>query len=238
MKSNASNELRYGMPQADRILSNRYYTIGYSYYFRQAKWALEIVDPGKIDIDRVDNFREDFRIPTNFRANLRDYRGSGYDRGHLVASANKNEALLQNRETFLLSNMSPQKPQFNRGVWRKLESAVRILDSDPDIWETYVICGPVFYFDKPVELIGEEFAGDVNIPVPNAFFKSILTEDKKGAHHMWSFIIPNERTDQAFSAFQVSTSKVEQYAGLELWNELRGSEVQKEKDSIRRIWEF
>ncbi|MDA3928460.1 MAG: hypothetical protein PF541_05835 [Prolixibacteraceae bacterium] len=37
---------RYGMPAADQILFNRNYTLSYSYYFRQAKWALEIIDPG------------------------------------------------------------------------------------------------------------------------------------------------------------------------------------------------
>ena len=53
-------ETRYGMPAADQILFNRHYVVGYSYYFRQAKWALEIVDPNKEDVttvDRMNNFR-------------------------------------------------------------------------------------------------------------------------------------------------------------------------------------
>lgn len=81
-------ETRYGMPAADQILFNRHYVLGYSYYFRQAKWALEIIDPDKSDVERADNFRPDYRIPQMFRADLVEYRGSGYDRGHLVASAN------------------------------------------------------------------------------------------------------------------------------------------------------
>ena len=55
-------ETRYGMPAADQILFNRHYVLGYSYYFRQAKWALEIVDPEKINIERANNFRPDYRI--------------------------------------------------------------------------------------------------------------------------------------------------------------------------------
>ena len=145
-------ETRYGMPAADQIIFNRHYVLGYSYYFRQAKWALEIVDPGMVDIERIDNFRPDYRIPEKFRADLIDYEGSGYDRGHLVASANQNELYLQNSETFLLSNMSPQHPRFNRDIWKKLELKVRELDRQEDVWETYVICGPIFYFDKPVKL--------------------------------------------------------------------------------------
>jgi len=107
-------ETRYGVPAADKVMFNRHYVLGYSFYFRQAKWALEIVDPDTIGLERADNFRPDFRIPSDFRADLVDYNKSGYDRGHLVASANQIETELQNSETFLLSNMSPQKPGFNR----------------------------------------------------------------------------------------------------------------------------
>jgi endonuclease G len=84
-------ETRYGMPAADQILFNRHYVVGYSYYFRQAKWALEIVDPDMMMLERADNFRPDYRIPETFRVDLADYEGSGYDRGHLVASANQND---------------------------------------------------------------------------------------------------------------------------------------------------
>ena len=192
-------ETRYGMPAADQIMFNRYYVIGYSYYFRQAKWALEIVDPDNPGLDRLDNFRPDYRVPEMFRADLVDYTGSGYDRGHLVASANQRETELQNSETFLLSNMSPQKPQFNREIWRELETAVRNLDAKFNILETYVICGPVFYFDQPIETIGTTDPNEVTIPVPQAYFKSVLTENNKGALHMWSFVLPNEESGQSLA---------------------------------------
>ncbi|MCP4370581.1 MAG: hypothetical protein GY797_21080 [Deltaproteobacteria bacterium] len=100
-------ETRYGMPAADQVLFNRHYVIGYSYYFRQAKWALEIIDPDKTDVVRPDSFRSDYRVPEMFRADKADYASSGYDRGHLVACANQRETKIQNSETFLLSNMSP-----------------------------------------------------------------------------------------------------------------------------------
>jgi len=66
------NESRYGMPATDQILFNRHYVLGYSYHFRQAKWALEIVDPDKTDVERADSFRPDYRIPEIFRADLAD----------------------------------------------------------------------------------------------------------------------------------------------------------------------
>ena len=189
-------ETRYGMPAADQILFNRNYVLGYSYYFRQAKWALEIIDPDSAGLDRSDNFRPDYRIPDIFRADLVDYRGSGYDRGHLVASANQRETELQNSETFLLSNMSPQDPNFNRDIWRELESEVRNLNLKPKILETYVICGPIFDFAMPVKSIGTKDKNEVSIPVPHAYFKSILAENNRGTLHMWSFVIPNKESDQ------------------------------------------
>jgi len=149
-------ETRYGVPAADKVLFNRHYVLGYSFYFRQAKWALEIVDPDNIGLDRVDNFRSDYRVPSSFRADLADYKNSGFDRGHLVASANQIETELQNSETFLLSNMSPQLPKFNRKIWKELETRVRELNNKKSIFETYVISGPIFFFDKEIECIGSE----------------------------------------------------------------------------------
>lgn len=235
---NLKRETRYGMPAADQVLMNRHYVLGYSYYFRQAKWALEIVDPGTIDIERIDNFRTDYRIPESFRADLVDYQSSGYDRGHLVASANQNEVNIQNSETFLLSNMSPQFPQFNRGIWRKLEHAIRKLDQKEDIWETYVICGPIFYFDKPVESIGSLDDNGVSIPIPNAYFKSVLTEDKNGRLKMWSFLMDNTQLTEPLESYLVPTKKVEQYSGLLLWETLVGNKIEEEKSRVRAMWEY
>ncbi|MCH7576170.1 MAG: DNA/RNA non-specific endonuclease [Candidatus Marinimicrobia bacterium] len=184
-------ETRYGMPAADQIMFNRHYVIGYSYYFRQAKWALEIIDPDITDVVRPDNFRPDYRLPEIFRADLPNYTGSGYDRGHLVASANQRETEIQNSETFLLSNMSPQKPKFNRKIWKDLETAVRKLDLKKSILETYVICGPIFYFDAEVKTVKSSRAKGVTLPIPHAYFKSVLTENRRGKLHMWSFIMRN-----------------------------------------------
>lgn len=65
----------------------------------------------------------------------------------------------------------------------------------------------------------------VTLPIPHAFFKSVLTEDDKGRLHMWSFMIPN-----------VPTKKLERYSGLVLWQRLVGREIEKEKERIRPMW--
>jgi len=235
-------EARYGMPAADQIIINRNYTIGYSYYFRQAKWALEIVSPDIVDydpeeIERHNNFRPDYRVPQMFRADLADYKNSGFDRGHLVASADQQDTKVQNSETFLLSNMSPQQPRFNREIWMDLEKEIRKLDDQDDIYETYVISGPIFDFDKPVTTIGALDDNGVTLPVPHAYFKSILTEDRRGNLDMWSFVIPNKETDNTLASFLVPTSRVEKYAGLFLWERLVGPEIEKMKnDKDKQMW--
>ena len=230
-------ETRYGMPAADQILFNRHYVIGYSYYFRQAKWALEIVDPDKKDVKRADKFRSDYRIPQMFRADKSDYENSGFDRGHLVASANQIELEIQNSETFLLSNMSPQHPDLNREIWKKLEKAVRQLNDKDEIYETYVLSGPIFDFNTLIKTIGSEDDNGVTLPVPHSYFKSVLTEDKNGTLDMWSFIIRNEETDKGLKDFLVPTTQVENYSGLLVWERLVGDKIEKEKNKIRSMWE-
>lgn len=236
-QSSLKKEARYGLPTADQILFNRFYVIGYSYYFRQAKWALEIIDPDKTDVERLDNFRPDYRVPEKFRADLEVYEGSGFDRGHLVSSANQIEINIQNSETFLLSNMAPQRPMFNRGIWKSLEAAVRDLDSQEKVFETYVISGPLFFFDTEVVMMGDSNKKiDVSLPIPHAFFKSILAENNTGTINMWSFIIPNKITDKKLEDFLVETSLVEKISGLFFWDTLVGTKMMNEKNKIRKIW--
>ncbi|PCJ22265.1 MAG: DNA/RNA endonuclease G [Gammaproteobacteria bacterium] len=232
-------ELRYGCPAADQILINTYYCVGYSYYFRQAKWALELVDPDKEDmttVERNNSFRPDYRIPTNFRTSLSDYSKSGYDRGHLVASANQNDKEIQNSETFLLSNMSPQAPQFNRQIWRNLESAVRKLDENKKVLKTFVISGPIFSWLQKTNKIGEQDSNGISVPVPSHFYKCILTEEKTGRFKMWAFEMENKRLDGELKDYQVSTAHIEQRAGLLIWEDLKGAPIDREKKKVRRIW--
>jgi endonuclease G len=113
---------------------------------------------------------------------------------------------------------------------------VRDLNEQKKILETYVICGPIFYFDKPVKFIGKEDNNEVAIPIPNAFFKLVLTENNRGHLNMWSFILPNKQARQPLEKFQVATTKVEQYAGIQLWARLEGSKIDVEKKKIRKMW--
>ncbi|OYW44745.1 MAG: DNA/RNA endonuclease G [Sphingomonadales bacterium 32-68-7] len=236
-------ELRYGAPVCDQIMTGRYFSIGYSWYFRQAKWALEIVrrDRDLVNdgeaIQRLDNFRADTRVPARFRASLNAYKGSGYDRGHLAASANHDLILIQNSETFLLSNMSPQHEDLNRRKWRELEEATRELDARPDIYEVYVLTCPIFYFERAIEVIGkdhEEYG--ISIPVPHAFVKSVLAEDDKGRLSLWTFLMSNEAQTGQLSDYLVKTYDAEQLVGGRFWDRIAGGDLHEDKGNIRPMW--
>ncbi|MBM4012332.1 MAG: DNA/RNA endonuclease G [Planctomycetes bacterium] len=233
-------ELRYGAPVCDEMLIGRYFTIGYSWYFRQAKWVLEIVNPNDRfgwETDRADCFRADIRIPRRFRAGLNAYKGSGYDRGHLAASANHDELAVQNSETFLLSNMSPQKPELNRGMWRKLELAIRELNNEEDVLETYVLTAPVFYFDRKVETIGDkndEYG--INVPIPHAFVKSVLAEDRRGKLRLWTFEMENKALEGDIKDYLVVTYDVEQRVGGRFWDRVAGEDLHEQKKAVGKMW--
>ncbi|NMW32147.1 DNA/RNA endonuclease G [Altererythrobacter sp. RZ02] len=236
-------ELRYGAPKCDEILTGRYSSIGYSWYFRQAKWALEIVNRNRElvadlpDVERLNNFRADTRIPRRFRAGLRAYKGSGYDRGHLVASANQDLQNIQNSETFLLSNMSPQHPDLNRRIWRQLEEEIRKLDAKDSILETYVLTCPIFYFGKAVETIGADskYFG-IDVPIPHAFVKSVLTENKRGQLDLYTFEMKNERLDGEIEDYLVNTYDMEQIVGGRFWDRISGGDLHDQKGKVAKMW--
>ncbi len=229
-------ETRYGIPTADQMLFNREYIVGYSYLLRQARFTMEVIDPtnSRVEIDRVDSFRPDLRIPEAFRPDLADYEGSGHHRGHLVASADRRATEVKNSETFLLSNISPQKPGFNLGIWKRLEMQVRELANQ--YVEVYVICGPLFDIGKKIAVIGRDDKNKVVIPIPHAYFKTVLAESVKGSLHLWSFIFPNHNSRKPLSSFLCTTEEIERRAGLSLWDRLRGKKAETLKTRKSKMW--
>lgn len=128
---------------------------------------------------RQDNFREDPVVRPECRSTLADYAASGYDRGHLVPAANNTQNTAVMSESFLLSNMVPQVPNHNRGIWRVLELQVRdaVRATGQDL---YVISGAVY--DPGHALIGNRVA------VPTRLFK-IITNKVTG--NVTVFFLPN-----------------------------------------------
>lgn len=133
-----------GLP-ADRdnfLLVSPAYALSYNDRRGTANWAAwRITREDLGEAERQNDFRPDARLPAGFRKIRRsDYTRSGYDRGHLVPSADRTRTDGLNSDTFLMTNMVPQTPDLNRVTWEGLESYLRRLVRRTDL-DLYVIAG-------------------------------------------------------------------------------------------------
>ena len=155
------------------------------------------------DETRGNRFYEEARLPTRERARLSDYKGSGYDRGHMAPAANMPtpEAMAQ---SFSLSNMVPQAPNNNRGPWsRKVEEATRQYVRRTG-GEVFVFTGPVFA-NKPVMTIG-----DGRVWVPSHLYKLVYDP---GTRRAWAYWIEN--LDSADVRAPISYPELVRRVGIE-----------------------
>lgn len=112
---------------------------------------------------RVNAFHPDDHLPPDERAELVDYKGSGYDRGHMSPSGDQPDPNSQ-RESFTLANMIPQDPNNNRGIWARLEGTVRDLAETDG--EVFVVTGPIFDTTNQAQIHDR-------VAVPAKIFKAI-----------------------------------------------------------------
>ena len=171
-------------------------------------WQTDREDLG--DLSRSDDFREDNSLPkTCYQVDENDYRGSGYDRGHLMPSGDRTKSKAANSSSFLMVNMLPQHPSNNREVWRELEIYSRKL------------------VNRGLKL--HSFAGGngqiktINkgkISVPKYTWKVILVENSKtGEVETIAVIMPNsekvKRTD--WTDYLATVDKVEDITGYDFF---------------------
>ncbi len=211
------DNLELGAPEgkkADCIFQREGYAFGYSEIHEQPLWVTYKLTADELNgkkVGRTDDFREDPRVRTRSAA-PEDYKGSGYDRGHLAPAADMgwNQDVMS--ESFYMSNMSPQTPECNRGIWVELESQVR----DFALWEKeiFVVTGPIFYPGKPVKSIGVTS----RVSVPHAYYKVVY--DLTPPCKMIGFIIPNRSGNKKLQKYAVTVNTVEKETGLTFFPKL------------------
>lgn len=208
---------KYGVPDGTCVVRGRY-GIGYDGRSRCPRWVLERLDgrqlATKVDRD-TESFHPDQGVPKEFRATVEDYRGSGFDIGHM-APANTHRTNQEDLDsTFLFSNATPQLPEFNRGLWRTLEAEVRTRGETASVW---VVTCPLWIPSKgklEVRTIGPHA-----VWIPSHCGKAVLVEGPKGVS-VESWILPNvELKGRETKEFRVSVDEFEAAAGLDLWSEL------------------
>ena len=214
-----------------RVLTNRGYVVGYSDALGDPLWAAyRMQDLPSIPVPpaRPEKFEVDRR--TVARVTPEVYSGSGYDRGHLApnyAIATRHGKAAQ-RETFLMSNIAPQRHALNAGLWRELE--MKIATSYPARYgEVWVITGPVFGVNPP-RLRG-------GVAVPEAFFL-ILIDENEGRLRTLAFLVPQEASAEADPARYLTTiGEIQRRTGLDFLSELDDeSERQVENQRAGRVW--
>jgi len=195
----------------DQIITHTGYTLSYNSTYHIANWvAYELTENETTPVVKRNNhFIPDPLLSSGSGSNA-DYKGSGFDRGHLAPAADMEYSYQTMVESFYLSNMSPQEPSFNRGIWAKLEKQVRQWAIDDKA--IYVVIGTVL--TKGLPTIGYD-----KIAVPRYFYKVILdyTEtDIKGI----GFIMPNQGSQEPLQRYAVTIDSVEKLTGTDFFYQL------------------
>lgn len=207
------------LPASNPLIHRDVYTLAYDGRIKSASWVYEKLTAnmleGSTDRSHFD-FMEDPLIPNLLRATKEDYKGSGYDRGHLCPAANARANPQSMKETFYLSNISPQHPLLNRKYWLKLEKYVRGLTQTYD--RVYAITGPLFLSKIGKDgkrYVQYEVIGENEVAVPTHYFK-VLRAIKGLRVDTEAYIIPNApiQQDRPLQDFRVTSEKVERAAGI------------------------
>lgn len=214
-----------------RIVDRGEFVFGWSDRLRHPVWcAYHVEKDAKYDIGKRPGFFKDHGIPA--APGVSDYTRSGYDRGHLApnhAIATRYGEAAQ-RKTFAMSNVAPQTPALNRGVWRDMEHRIA------DLWtarygEIWVVVGSI----SP-HASGETIAG-TNIDVPEAFYQVVVAQEGMDVRAL-AVVFPQQVSWNAWPSRHIVTiEELEKMTGLDFNPDLPGF-IQRplETDLPTRLW--
>ena len=215
-----------------QVIDHGAYTLSYDEQHEQAEWVAYELTASEVNgrYERTDNFRRDPQVETG-SASLADYKGSGYDRGHLAPAGDMSYSRRAMSKSFYLSNMTPQEPGLNRGIWRQLESQVR--DWAVSKGSVYVVTGGILnggYKDK---------IGANDVTVPSHYYKVIMDYNGPSQSKAIAFILPNKRGTRPLKAYAVSIDRVEDRTGIDFFHELPDAvENRLEASASSDAWSF
>jgi len=210
------------------VVRHTWFTLSYNEDHEQAEWVAYELTREHLNenwAERPNSFRPDPEVRTE-SATPRDYTGSGYDKGHLCPAADMafDDGAID--ETFFMSNMSPQVPAFNVGIWRELEELTR--DWARKFKHVYVVTGPIL----TVQDLGQ--IGFSKVTVPGAYYKVLLAPDQQKAI---AFMLPNAVSTQPVMDYSCSIDQVEKRSGLDFFpNLLKGLDEELEGSLDRDAW--
>lgn len=193
-----------------QIVNYSGFSVSYNNDNRVANWVgYELTREETVSVvKRVNKFVKDPNVL--YSATNQDYLKSGYDRGHLAPAADMGWSDKSMHESFYFSNMTPQEPSFNRGVWKKLEDKCR---------EWAVRDSAIIIVTGPIIKGNEKRIGKNNIVVPEYFYKVILSPFTESPNAI-AFLIKNEGTLQTLPSFAISVDSLESLTGFNFFHKL------------------
>ncbi|WP_271767267.1 DNA/RNA non-specific endonuclease [Aquimarina algiphila] len=212
------------------IITHDHYSLSYSEKHEQAEWvAYELKKEHLSDNNfKRPYFKQDKKVRSS-SADWRNYKKSGYERGHLCPAGDRRFTYEAFEETFFTSNVSPQNREFNSGIWNALEQKTRYWAQLYD--GVYVVTGGVLSDD--LDDIGYEA-----VSVPRYFYKVILKENVKNSK-MIAFLMPHKKSNASLKQFVVPVDKIEKLTGIDFFPQLDDKiENQLEASSGTKGWKF
>ena len=194
-------------------LQHEGYRASYNADNRQPNYVTWTLTPQRLqgDAKRRSSFYEDPELADDAKSLLSDYSRSGYDRGHLCPAGDNKWSLTAMIESFLLSNICPQKHTLNSGDWRVLEEACRTWAAEQGD-TLHIVAGPLFDREKSGWL-------KKRVRIPSAFFKTIVNL-RPGKEHGIAFIYRNTTDDQPMQRAACTIDEVERLTGYDFYAEL------------------
>ena len=214
----------FGMPRGARfdelaLVVREGYALAHDPRNKVARWCAYHLPSRVLDgLERRHNdFLADPELPEHYRAELSDYHGSGYDKGHQCpAGDSKGRGDRVMSESFYLSNMTPQNPALNRGRWRQLEARIRSwARAHGEVW---VITGPVIE-DEDGDGYSDHAVGLGEVAVPTGYFKVVVIQGRGADPRAIAFLFPNHRVERLEEGL-TSVDAIEAATGLDLLWEL------------------
>ncbi len=210
------------------LLSKTQYVMSYNNSRGTANWvAWHMSNAWKGSAARCDCFATDTQLPTTFyRASATSFSGSGFDRGHMCPSEDRDGSSADNAATFLMSNMIPQAPNNNQITWNAFEGYCRTLLNQGN--ELYIVSGG--YGNGGTGSNGGVTTTLANgaIAVPSNVWKAVVvlpigSNDLSRVSSTTRIIaidVPNTQTasSQPWHVYRTSVDAIETQTGLDLFN--------------------
>lgn len=201
----------WGAPQIVKEGNNQYichlgYAVNYNYETKVAYFVVERIKASDLvkSSERKDDFRVDPMVAVDKQSSLEDYAKSGYDRGHIAPAADFSHSAEEISESFYLTNMMPQVPNNNRGIWKKTETMAR--EFAEKYGEVYVVSGTIYEGKKVVMGKG--------VLVPSHIYKIIIDPKKQRA---MAFLFPNTNLKVSdLPNYVVTVADIEKRAGVNI----------------------